>query len=238
MKNETPTPMDDGNSLVRLMGQILDESGDGAAYENENFVAWLEREIHGRIFVADGATSEMVARQVANRARARIRVAHASDALPLRPFRARNAEVVGNVKQITRIAAESCCAPWVESLAVAAGLGREIWDEPCEQWVELPKGSGPGAHVALTVSGDSMIPCLTDGDVILVNTRKPVTLGCIVVARRAENGYVVKHVTRCGKAILELSSFNSDYAPFTIERSPGAIVGVVTARLVREEQAS
>jgi len=70
--------------------------------------------------------------------------------------------------------------------------------------------------------------------VILVNTRKSVTRDCVVVARRADDGYVVKHVSRCGRKSLELSSFNSEYAPFTIDRLPGAIIGVVVARLVRD----
>jgi hypothetical protein len=67
----------------------------------------------------------------------------------------------------------------VESLAVAAGTGREIWDEPCEQWVELPDGTGTGAHLALTVAGNSMTPCPHSGDVILVNKRTTVTRDCI-----------------------------------------------------------
>jgi hypothetical protein len=221
------------NSLIRLLGQVLDAGEDCSAYENEHFVTWLEGEVHGRISEADRAGSERAARQIAKRAQARIRAARVGDALPLRPLSARAAGVIGNVKQVAHVVSEDGCAPWVESLAVAAGAGREIWDEPCEQWVELPHGAVGGEHLALTVAGDSMTPCLQSGDVILVNTDKPVARDCIVVARRGEDGYVVKHVTRCGKAALELSSFNSEYAPFTIERVPGAVVGVVVAKLVR-----
>lgn len=234
MTRENQLFASESNSLVRLMGQLLDASGDCAAYENENFLAWLEQEVNGRVFVPDRQQSEVVARGVASRAQARIRAARVGKSLPSRPLRLRTAAVVGNVKQIAQLAAESGCAPWVESLAVAAGAGREIWDEPCEQWVELDRTAASGAHIALTVAGDSMTPSLHSGDVILVNTRKSVTRDCIVVARRAEDGYVVKHVTRCGKETLELSSFNSEYAPFTIERSPGSVVGVVVARLVRD----
>ncbi|MEO8945843.1 MAG: S24 family peptidase [Gemmatimonadaceae bacterium] len=85
------------------------------------------------------------------------------------------------------------------------------------------------------MAGDSMTPWLRGGDVILISARKPVTLDCIVVARRADDGYVVKHVTRRDRTKLELSSFNKEYAPFDIERTPGAIIGVVVARLVRDE---
>jgi len=230
--------MPEDNSLIRLLGQVLDAGEDCSAYGNENFVAWLEREVHGRISGTDRADGERAARQVAKRAQARIRAARVGDALPLRPLSARTAGVTGNAKQVARVASQDGCAPWVESLAVAAGAGREIWDEPCERWVELPDGAVGGEHLALTVAGDSMTPCLQSGDVILVNMHKPVARDCIVVARRGEDGYVVKHVTRCGKTALELSSFNSEYAPFTIERVPGAVVGVVVAKLVRGGGAS
>lgn len=238
MKRDDPTPAGDATSLLRLMGQFLDATGDSSAYENEDFIAWLEREIQGRVVLGGGdedafAVAQAVS-QTVSRAQMRIRAARAGDALPVRPFRSRAATVQGDAKQVARVAAKSGCAPWVESLAVAAGSGREIWDEPCEQWVELPAGTGAGAHIALTVAGDSMTPCLHSGDVILVNTRQPLTRDCIVVARRADNGYVVKYVTRCGRSTLELSSFNRNYAPFTIGRSPGAIIGVVVARLARE----
>ncbi len=230
--------MPDDNSLVRQLGQVLDSSGDCAAYENENFGAWLEREVSGRSSAADVREIERDAQNIARHAHARINALRVGDALAERPFRPRAAAVVGNVKQIARIASDSGCAPLVESLAVAAGSGREIWDEPCEQWVELPRDVSGGDHLALTIAGDSMTPCLHSGDVILVDTRMPVTRDCIVVARRDEDGYVVKHVTRCGKATLELSSFNTEYAPFTIGRAPGAIVGVVVAKLVRGEGVS
>ena len=225
---------DDTNSFIRLVGDALDASGDCSAYENDRFLAWLEREVHGRSSAADRESSERAAQQIAKRAQARIRASRVAAALPERPFRARAAALMGNFNHVARAASESGCAPWVESLAVAAGTGREIWDEPCEQWVELPTGFAGAGNLALTVTGDSMTPCLESGDVILVNTRKPVTRDCMVVARRAEDGYVVKHVTRCGRAELELSSFNNAYEPFVIERAPGTVVGVVIAKLVRD----
>jgi SOS-response transcriptional repressor LexA len=233
--------IDDGgedDSLARMLGQVLDASGDCGAYENESFLKWLELEARGRNSIADRRASERTAQQIAKRAQARIRVARVGNALPVLPFRTRAATIVGNVNSVVRTAADAGCAPWVESLAVAAGTGREIWDEPCEQWIEMPAGYTSGEHLALTVAGDSMTPCLHGGDVILVNTHSTVTRDSIVVARRADDGYVVKHVTRCGRAELELSSFNPEYAPFVIERGQGVIVGVVVARLARSGDAS
>ncbi len=222
------------NALVRTIGQLLDATGDCAAYENARFTEWLEEEALGRASAEDQRECERAAREIASRVQSRIRAMRVGEAIPSRPIRVRIAAVVGNVKQVSRIATEAGCAPWVESLAVAAGAGREIWDEPCEQWVELPDIASGGQHIALSVAGDSMTPWLRNGDVLLINTQRPVARDCVVVARRGENGYVVKHVTRCGKVSLELSSFNTEYAPFTIERTQDAIVGVVIARLDRD----
>lgn len=223
----------DSNALVRTIGQLFDATGDCTAYSDERFTEWLEQEALGRASVEDQRECERAAREIANRAQSGIRAMRVGEAIPSRPIRVRSAEVVGNVKQVSRLAMEAGCAPWVESLAVAAGAGREIWDEPCEQWVELPDIASGGDHLALSVAGDSMTPWLRSGDVLLINTQRPVARDCVVVARRGENGYVVKHVTRCGRTSLELSSFNREYAPFTIERTQDAIVGVVVAKLDR-----
>jgi len=116
-------------------------------------------------------------------------------------------------------------------LRVAAGVGRELWDEVCDAWVELPPGLPRGRYVALTVSGDSMTPLLHDGDVILVQPRAKVIRDSVIVARRLEDGYVVKHVARVGRTEWELASLNPAYAPFTIARDPALVVGTVIARL-------
>lgn len=225
-------------SLLRLIGQALDATGDCRAYENDAFLEWLEQEARGRMTPAERRENEQVAQEIAKRAHARIRGLRAGAALAMRPLTACDAPIIGNVKQVANAAAASGCAPWVESLAVAAGLGREIWDEPCERWVRLPAGIDPGEYVALTVAGDSMTPYLKPNDVILVNPHARVARDCTVVARRADDGYVVKHVARCGRTELELSSFNPEYKPFTIVREPGAILGVVLARLVATGETS
>ncbi len=230
------------NAVARLIGQLLDADAGvdvaGNAYENERFIEWLEREVRGRephrsrSHATRGAHE---AHEIARRAQRRIRARRAGDAVVVLPLRPRVAAVVANAGQVAALAARSGCAPWVDSLSVAAGSGRELWDEPCEQWVDVPRELAGARRIALTVSGDSMTPALRSGDVILVDTSRRVSVDSVIVARRAEDGYVVKHVTRCGSRVLELSSFNEQYAPFTIERSPGSVVGVVVARLVREE---
>jgi SOS-response transcriptional repressor LexA len=120
--------------------------------------------------------------------------------------------------------------PWPE-LGVAAGVGRELWDEPCERWIELPQTLAAGhKYVALTVSGSSMEPALHAGDVVLVSVGTSVRRDSIVVARRPEEGYVVKAVGRLSRRAIELRSLNPEFAAFSIPRDDTLIVGTVVMR--------
>lgn len=120
--------------------------------------------------------------------------------------------------------------PWPE-LGVAAGVGRELWDEPCERWIELPQTLAAGhKYVALTVSGNSMEPALHAGDVVLVSVGTSVRRDSMVVARRPEEGYVVKAVGRLSRRAIELRSLNPEFAAFSIPRDDALIVGTVVMR--------
>jgi len=126
-------------------------------------------------------------------------------------------------------------APWPE-LGVAAGVGRELWDEPCERWVELPRTLATGGkYVALTVSGSSMEPALHAGDVVLVSVGGGVRRDSVVVARRPEEGYVVKVVGRLTRRAIELRSLNPEFATFSIPRDDALIVGTVVMRWCAHE---
>jgi SOS-response transcriptional repressor LexA len=126
-------------------------------------------------------------------------------------------------------------APWPE-LGVAAGVGRELWDEPCERWVELPRTLATGSkYVALTVSGSSMEPALHAGDVVLVSVGAGVRRDSVVVARRPEEGYVVKVVGRLTRRAIELRSLNPEFAAFSIPRDDSLIVGTVVMRWCAHE---
>jgi SOS-response transcriptional repressor LexA len=125
--------------------------------------------------------------------------------------------------------------PWPE-LGVAAGVGRELWDEPCERWIELPRTLAAGhKYVALTVSGSSMEPALHAGDVVLVSVGASVRRDSIVVARRPEEGYVVKAVGRLSRRAIELRSLNPEFAAFSIPREDALIVGTVVMRWCAHE---
>ena len=115
-------------------------------------------------------------------------------------------------------------------LSVAAGVGHELWDEPADAWLEVPEGVPPGQHVAFSVRGDSMHPLLHDGDRLLVRLGSDVAAGDVIVARRPDDGYVVKRVAGVTADALRLASDNAAYADFTLPRDPALVVGTVVLR--------
>jgi phage repressor protein C with HTH and peptisase S24 domain len=120
-------------------------------------------------------------------------------------------------------------APLVE-LGVAAGTGRELLDEPCEAWVALPRELPSGRYVAFRVVGDSMVPLLHSGDVVLVDLDGTVAAGAVAVARHPEHGYVVKQVGRLGARGVPLESLNRAYPTLTLAAGLGALIGPVVLR--------
>lgn len=115
-------------------------------------------------------------------------------------------------------------------MAVAAGAGRELWDEECTEWAEIPAGIPVGRHLALRVAGDSMTPFFHPGDTVLVRLGDTVAAGSVIVARLPDDGYVVKRVGRATRYEIDLVSLNPSYAPVTLTREPGLVLGTVVLR--------
>jgi hypothetical protein len=120
-------------------------------------------------------------------------------------------------------------APLAE-LGVAAGTGRELFDEPCDAWVALPEGLPPSRYVALRVVGDSMTPLLHSGDVVLVDLDRPVSPGSVAVARLPDHGSVVKRLVRTDGDRWRLVSLNPAYPPLEVPPDSGALLGPVVLR--------
>ena len=145
---------------------------------------------------------------------------------------AQTAPMAGTLAQVIAAAVEARYAPRLE-LGIAAGAGRALWDEPCDSWIAIPDDLPRGRFVALTVKGDSMLPLLHSEDVVLVKLGSEVARDSIVVARRPDDGYVVKRVGRVSGAAIELLSLNPDFAPTLIERAEGTVAGTVVLRWCR-----
>jgi phage repressor protein C with HTH and peptisase S24 domain len=112
----------------------------------------------------------------------------------------------------------------------AARCGRELLDEPCETWVALPPDLPAGRYVALRVVGDSMVPLLHSGDVVLVDLDGTPVPGGVAVARHPEHGYVVKRVGRARAWGLPLESLNPAYPALALTPGRGGLIGPVVLR--------
>jgi phage repressor protein C with HTH and peptisase S24 domain len=90
-----------------------------------------------------------------------------------------------------------------------------------------------GRFVALRVVGDSMVPLLHSGDVVLVDLDGAVHPGAVAVVRHPEHGYMVKRVVRTGGQAISLVSLNPVYPVLHLlpgAGAGGALIGPVVLR--------
>ena len=215
--------------LVRLAGERAMGRLDPSDAAEAMFLEWYAREARATLSVAERARvdagADRFVRTVRSRRaleRSRVReVASEPESAP--------AWEEGTLAQVVAAAARVRHAPAIE-LSVAAGVGRELWDEPCERWIPLPDDAPDGRYVALRVTGDSMVPLLHDGDTILVKLGEEIVPDAVVVARVPDGGYVVKRVGGVAGSRVELESLNPDYPPIVIARDPSLVLGTVLLR--------
>lgn len=215
--------------LVRLAGERAMGRLDPSDAAEAMFLEWYAREARATLSVAERARldagADRFVRTIRSRRaleRSRVReVASEPDSAP--------AWEEGTLAQVVAAAARVRHAPAIE-LSVAAGVGRELWDEPCERWIPLPDDAPDGRYVALRVTGDSMVPLLHDGDTILVKLGEEIVPDAVVVARVPDGGYVVKRVGGVAGSRVELESLNPDYPPIVIARDPSLVLGTVLLR--------
>ena len=199
---------------------------------NAPFFEWLAKEARARQTPAERAETERRAVEFGKRmtkrwAREIVKVDDVREPPPRRV-----APVETSTAHALEVASTEGRAPYLD-LAVAAGEGRELWDEPCTEWVDLPDDIPPGRHLALRVAGESMTPFLHEGDTLLVRVAEPGEApepGRVVVARRPDSGYVVKRVGRVSARAFELVSLNSAFPPIHVPRRAGAMLGTVVLR--------
>lgn len=215
--------------LVRLAGERAMGRLDPSDAAEAMFLEWYAREARATLSVAEQARldagADRFVRTIRSRRaleRSRVReVASEPESAP--------AWEEGTLAQVVAAAARIRHAPAIE-LSVAAGVGRELWDEPCERWIPLPDDAPDGRYVALRVTGDSMVPLLHDGDTILVKLGEEIVPDAVVVARVPDGGYVVKRVGGVAGSRVELESLNPDYPPIVIARDPSLVLGTVLLR--------
>lgn len=211
------------DTLIALAGALAERVLD----PDPRFLEWQAAEVRSRRrptaaaeLRADARARRLVAGTLGARFGVRCLTASPATCSPL---------VVGALSHVLTAASDAGFAPRLE-LGIAAGVGRALWDEPCDSWIAIPDDLPRGRYVALTVKGDSMLPLLHSDDVVLIRIGSEIARDAIVVARRPDDGYVVKRVGRVSPASIELLSLNPEFEPLLIERGEGTVAGTVVLR--------
>lgn len=212
----------EGELLAQLVGEHLASLPDSTLWSDPRFLDWMRREseasdnqVEDAEFYAAGARfhAKVQAR--------RLRVGYDEGRPP-----ERRASMRSIAARVLELAEEENAMPLVD-LAVAAGAGRELWDEPVESWVERPRGTPAGRYLALRVAGESMSPLMHSGDTVVVRIGPSVVPETVIVARTPENGYVCKCVGRLRAGTIELVSLDQSHPPITLPRKARLILGTV-----------
>ena len=215
--------------LMEVVGREIETKDDHLTYQDERFLLWLAKDLRTGLSGDERSKDEQAAGEFAARALNRLAVRRAEKELPLRQLRERPAALIATVAQALPAASSERCATILD-LAVAAGQGREIWDEPCDSWLELPDDIQSGRYVALRVAGDSMTPVLQPREVILLDLQSIPRIDDLIVARLPDQSHVVKRVASIKGGQIELASFNPEYESIFVPHSPSPVIGTVIAR--------
>lgn len=221
------------DALMRQVGGALERQDDALESQGEAHLRWLAAELRAGRSLAEREQDERAAGAFARDTAHAMRIRRAELRLPRRELRHRPPAVIATASQAVEIANRERCAALLD-LAAAAGEGRELWDEPCESWLELPAETPQGRVLALRVAGDSMVPVLRDNDVILVHLDGKPAIDDLVLARIGD-GYVVKRLAAQAAGRIELASFNPAYPPVVGRDGDVMLLGVLVARFSRPE---
>ena len=213
--------------LIELAARAQIECEDSVFYTNERFTQWLARDLRERteLNAAAGLVLDRIAQRVHTRLLAvRLGVADGGRCPAIAP-----AQDATSAEELITSAARGRRAPqW--DLSVAAGAGRELWEEPCEGLIPLPAKLPSARYIALRVSGDSMTPLVHAGDLVLVKLGREIGHDTVIVMQTPDEGYVVKHVGTLTRRRVELRSLNAAYDPVEVPREPARVLGTVVMR--------
>jgi len=228
----TQEPLDhprwDGDALAEALGRTYSRMRD-EVWTDEAFLTWLAIESRargGRRARSAYNASAMLAsgRALRTRVLARQSGVGVVQGAP-RLIAALRVDVPQRVMEEARAVGAVPCV----DLAAAAGAGRELWDEPAEEWLVPAAGAPRLRALAMRIRGESMEPLLHDGDTVLVELTPALARGRIIVARHPDDGYVCKRVERLGRRDVLLASLNRACDDVTIPRNERLVVGTVRA---------
>ena len=217
----------DRETLAEFVGRELARDASAPVWTDERYLEWLREEVRNHRQRDRRTTGEAAVRAgevfMADAQAKHLKLARRVDALCDREV---PRAFAGARIQETLSASRADGVPFLP-LGIAAGDGRELWDEPVEQWVSLPDDVPDGRYLALKVVGDSMAPLMHSGDRVLVRLGAEVERETVIVARHPDDGYVCKRVASVGQDRLELASLAPGRVPITIPRRQELIVGTV-----------
>ena len=220
------------DALVRQVADHLAQDAESVLWSDARFVAWWGEEMRARAAAEARRRSDAAFLAAGRALQARVTARRLGVAVRHEPPPLRPAAVVTVPGRSIDEAADVGATPWVD-LAVAAGVGRELWDEPGDTWLELPadvRARRWGERfLALRIAGDSMAPALDTGDTVLVALGATPRMGAAVVARHPDDGYVCKRVRRVRAATLELESLAPGRPVITLPRNAELVLGIVVA---------
>lgn len=220
------------DDLMSAVGRETELADNDLTFQDERFLFWLAQDLRTGLSHEQRLADERDAAEFARRALTRSKVRLAERRLPRRQLRERPAPITALLAHAVPAASRERCATILD-LAVAAGGGRELWDEPCDRWLELPDDIPSGRYVALRVAGDSMRPVLDAREVILIDLDAAPRVDDLIVARLPDQSNVVKRIASMKGSTIELASFNPDYESIFVARDPSPVVGTVIARFTR-----
>lgn len=215
--------------FMHLVGETERALLDPTDVRHAPYFEWLARVTRAHQTPAERDETERAASRFARRVRARIALEKSRvQSISGWPTQERQRQATRIALSVDR-AARRRMAAHVER-SVAAGDGREIWEETCDLFVRLPHDLPVGRYVSMPVAGDSMTPLMHAGDIILVRLCQEVHAGDVVVARCGDRGYVMKSVgvVRCDT--VELVPFNPEFEPIEVPLSELAMLGSVMLR--------
>lgn len=215
--------------ITRLLEDELDACSASRVYADRAFAERLLAESRLGRSREELDLSRRRGREFARHVHRGLRLKAAEQRAPRAPLTTYPAPVVGTPSRVMEIARRQSCAPFLDQ-RVAAGDGRDLWDEACDSWVRLPRETPNGEYVALRVTGDSMTPFLAAGDVVLIKLGATPEINDVVVVRLPEGGYAVKCADRVNRERIRLLSFNPGYEPVWITRSASSVLGTVVTR--------
>ena len=216
------------DDLIGLVARVEMRKPESSFYGDHRFIASMAADMRARADMTDRDDDpelDAIACRVYENVLARLLGDHLAGQRPSE----RNAAVAAPAAVAIAEARVARCAPRYD-LSIAAGPGRELWDEPCASWIELPPDVPAGDYVALTVHGESMEPLIHSGDVVLVKLGRELLVNSLVVARAADDGYVIKRVGRVLGSRLQLDSLNPEFAPLSIPNDTSRVLGTVVLR--------